>query len=55
MRLFFQTICLAVTIALASTGQAGTVDFDGPATGYLAISNFKNSSTQNGIEGKDAQ
>lgn len=49
------TIALA-SLALSTTGHAATsyVDLAGPATGYLAVSNFKNSPTQNGIEGKDA-
>jgi len=30
-----------------------TIELAGPATGFVAIDNFKNSSTRNGIEGKD--
>ncbi|MEM1166490.1 MAG: hypothetical protein AAGI30_09405, partial [Planctomycetota bacterium] len=44
--------CIA---AAASTADASNfVDLGGPATGYLATVNFKNSSTQDGIEGKNA-
>jgi hypothetical protein len=34
--------------------EAAYVNLGGPATGYLAIFNAKNSTTQNGIEGKNA-
>jgi len=40
--------------AVASPIEPDFIDLGGPATGYLAVSNIKNSSTQNGIEGKDS-
>jgi len=48
--------CFAIAIVFALVSnqpvRAGMViDLGGPATGYLAISNFKNSTTQAGIEG----
>lgn len=50
------TLAIALALAMSTTGHAATsyVDLAGPATGYLAISNLKNSVSQNGIEGKDA-
>lgn len=51
---------LAVLLAyslllLAASAQAATVSIElgGPATGFLAINNFKNSATQDGIEGNN--
>jgi hypothetical protein len=41
-------------VSLVSTGTSRATVFiqlGGPATGYVAVSNFKNSSSQNGIEG----
>lgn len=47
--------CGALVAALAcTTAQAErVVSLGGPATGYVALFNAKNSTTQNGIEGKD--
>ncbi|WP_309380349.1 PEP-CTERM sorting domain-containing protein [Cerasicoccus frondis] len=45
---------LAASAALATTASAlSYVDLGGPANGYLALTNFKSSSSQNGIEGLD--
>lgn len=42
------------TIAVAGNANAATyVDLGGPATGFLSVTSFKTSTTQNGIEGKD--
>ncbi len=44
--------------ALVLSGPASAaiqyINLGGPATGYLAVSNFKNSTSQNGIEGKNS-
>ncbi|MEM9913869.1 MAG: PEP-CTERM sorting domain-containing protein [Planctomycetota bacterium] len=45
---------LAATLIATTTQAAEYVDLGGPATGFLGVNNFKNSSTQNGIEGKDS-
>jgi len=37
----------------AAAQASDFVDLAGPATGFFAVSNVKNSTTQNGIEGKD--
>lgn len=48
------TSTVGVSIGLTfSTSAAQFVDLGGPASGYVAAFNFKNSGTQNGIEGKD--
>lgn len=48
---------LALSLALVSTASfshaASYVDLGGLATGYLAVANFKNSGTQDGIENKN--
>ncbi|MEM9825858.1 MAG: hypothetical protein AAF958_04680 [Planctomycetota bacterium] len=50
LRYFFVSAMLAVTSSTASLADV-VIDLGGPATGYLAVSNFKNSTTQAGIEG----
>ncbi|MDM4019041.1 PEP-CTERM sorting domain-containing protein [Roseiconus lacunae] len=45
----------ALLVNMTGMAVAETIiELGGPATGYLAISNFKTSGTQNGIEGKDS-
>ncbi|MEM1412711.1 MAG: hypothetical protein AAGH19_10175, partial [Pseudomonadota bacterium] len=49
---------LAIACALSGTVTAAhaapvAIELGGEATGFIAVSNFKNSSTQDGIEGKD--
>ena len=44
---------LAVTMTGTTSFAEKYIDLGGPATGFLAVSNIKNSSTQNGIEGKN--
>lgn len=49
-------VLLTCSVLLFAAGaQAATVsiELDGPATGFLAINNFKNSGTQAGIEGNN--
>ncbi len=54
MKRFTTTTCLAAVIATTSTAHADQfVDLGGPATGFLAVNNIKNSTTQDGIEGKN--
>ncbi|MEM6392109.1 MAG: hypothetical protein AAF797_04995 [Planctomycetota bacterium] len=49
------TACIAAAIGWTpSLLAAEFIDLAGPATGFAALSNAKNSTTQNGIEGKDA-
>ncbi|MEM6392110.1 MAG: PEP-CTERM sorting domain-containing protein [Planctomycetota bacterium] len=49
------TLATCLTLAASTTVHAEfAVELGGPATGYAALSNFKNSSSQNGIEGLDA-
>lgn len=47
-------MAFAMLSLACNSGLAGVIDLGGTATGYLAVSNFKNSATQNGIEGKDS-
>ncbi|MEM9585956.1 MAG: hypothetical protein AAGA03_01640, partial [Planctomycetota bacterium] len=47
-------ILAAALGSMTAPAWAEYIDLGGPATGYFAVSNFKNSSTQNGIEGKDS-
>jgi len=56
MRRFLATTCLAAMIAATTATAHATqfVDLAGPATGFLAVNNLKNSTTQNGIEGKNS-
>ncbi|MEM9187107.1 MAG: hypothetical protein AAGB00_11485 [Planctomycetota bacterium] len=46
---------LVVANAVSAAWAERFVDLGGPATGYLAISNFKNSATQDGIENKNGE
>ncbi|MEM9345567.1 MAG: PEP-CTERM sorting domain-containing protein [Planctomycetota bacterium] len=53
-----QTGCkLLAVVAFAGITHSGVaddyIDLGGPATGFLAVSDWKNDTTQNGIEGKD--
>ncbi len=53
---YIRTIAMATGLAVCCHFPAHAeiiIDLGGPATGYLAVSNFKNSTTRNGIEGKD--
>ncbi|MEM9754300.1 MAG: hypothetical protein AAF916_13085, partial [Planctomycetota bacterium] len=51
---------VAVTASFVAAGLAPAasanqfIDLGGPATGFVAVNNFKNSSSQNGIEGLDS-
>ena len=45
----------AVFSAGALRAEMQYLDLGGPASGYLAVANFKNSGSQNGIEGKNAE
>lgn len=47
-------VALALFAAQVADAANRFVDLGGPATGFFAITNFKNSATQNGIEGVDA-
>lgn len=51
MRMHHLAVATALFSLVGVPAFAATVDLAGPATGYLGISNFKNSGTQAGIEG----
>src|SRR5690606_8025441 len=54
LRLMKRILCsafAAAVLSMAGAACAAVIDLGGPATGYLAVSNYKNSVSQAGIEG----
>lgn len=55
MKSSFASLAAALLASSPVASHAATkyIDLGGPATGYLAVANFKNSTSQYGIEGRD--